>query len=139
MPLRGLLKQNLIFSFSLQAEVKFAQFEQWKQGDRAKIQEMAEQLRTLHLRRKTTPQEPTVSLQPAQLDHILLQIRPMVIDHLQKEVQPIFDALRNRCLENHDKMKGLIDEVVTPALVMTDDICHRVSAMSFDEPVAHSK
>lgn len=92
---------------------------------------MAEQLRKLHLRRQT-PKTLTATLQPAQLDGILLHMRPTVIERLQKEVQPIFDALRSRCLENHEGMKSLIEELVTPALVMTDDICHRVSAMSFN-------
>lgn len=93
---------------------------------------MAEQLRTLHLHHKT-PKKSTPTLQPAQLDSILLQLRPVVIDHVQKEVQPIFDALRSRCLENLEGMKSLIEELVTPALVMTDDICHRVSTLSCDE------
>lgn len=95
---------------------------------------MAEQLRTLHLRRKS-PKTPAAILQPAQLDGILLQMRPIVIDHLQKEVQPMFDALRSRCLENHEGMKNLIEELVKPALVMTDDICLRVSTLSCDEPL----
>jgi hypothetical protein len=93
---------------------------------------MTEQLRTLHLRRKS-PKASTPTLQPAQLDSILLQMRPIMINHLQKEVQPVFDTLRSRCSENHEGMKNLIEELVTPALVMTDDICHRVSNLSFDE------
>ena len=95
---------------------------------------MAEQLRTLHhLRPKSSKTSTTATLQPAQLDDILLKMRPIVIEHLQKEVQPIFDALRSRCLENHEGMKNLIEELVTPALVMTDDICHRVSTLSSGE------
>ena len=96
---------------------------------------MAEELRTLHLRRKTPQNQNTtptaITLQPAQLDGILLRMQPLLIGHLQQEVQSIFDALRSRCLENHEGMKGLIEELVTPVLVMTEDICHRVSAMSF--------
>jgi len=30
-------------------------------------------------------------------------------------------------------MKSSIDELIRPVLVMTDDICHRVSTMSFDK------
>ena len=98
---------------------------------------MKEQLWTLHLRHKSTPKTSS-ALPPAQLDGMILQLRPVVIDHLQKEVQPIFDALRNRCLENLEGSKNLIEELVTPALVMTDDICHRVSTLSCDE-MMHSK
>jgi hypothetical protein len=93
---------------------------------------MAEQLRTLHLRHKS-PKISIPTLPPAQLDGILLQLRPVIMEHVHKEVQPIFDALRSRCLENLDGMKNLIEELVTPALVMTDDICHRVSTLSCDE------
>jgi len=93
---------------------------------------MTDQLQNLHLRRKT-PNMSTATLQPAQLDGILLHMQSIIIEHLHKNVQPIFDALRSRCLENHEGMKSLIEELVTPALVMTDDICQRVSAMSFDE------
>ncbi|KAF8808077.1 hypothetical protein BYT27DRAFT_7190198 [Phlegmacium glaucopus] len=115
-----------------EAEAYFLQFEQWKQDDMAKLQEMADQLQKLHLRRKI-PTMPTPTVPPAQLDGILLLMRPVVIDHLHKEVQPIFDALRGRCLENHEGMKGLIEKLVAPALVLTDDICHRVTAMSSSE------
>jgi len=118
-----------------EAEVHLSQFELWRQDDKAKIEEMGEQLRTLHLQRKTPKSQmmtPTAfTLQPAQLDGILLRMQPIIIGHLQKEVQSIFDALRSRCLENHEGMKGLIEELMTPVLVMTEDICHRVSAMSF--------
>jgi hypothetical protein len=93
---------------------------------------MAEQLRTLHLRHKS-PKTSFPTLQPAQLDGILLRLRPVVIDHVQKEVQPIVDALRSRCLENLEAMKSLMEELVRPALAMTDDICHRVSTLSCDE------
>ena len=93
---------------------------------------MAEQLRTFHLRHKS-PKTSIPTLPPAQLDGILLQLRPIVIDHVEKEVQPIFDALRSRCLENFEGIKNLTEELVTPALVMTDDICHRVSTLSCDE------
>jgi len=72
-------------------------------------------------------------LPPAQLDGMILQLRPVVIDHLQKEVQPILDALRNRCLENLEGSKNMIEELVKPALAMTDDICHRVSTLSCDD------
>ena len=92
---------------------------------------MAEQLRTLHHHKSPKTSIPT--LNPAQLDGILLQLRPIVIDHVQKEIQPILDALRSRCLENLEGMKNLMEELVMPALVMTDDICHRVSNLSCDE------
>jgi hypothetical protein len=92
---------------------------------------MAEQLRTLHHHKSSKTSIPT--LNPAQLDGILLQLRPIVIDHVQKEIQPILDTLRSRCLENLEGMKNLMEELVTPALVMTDDICHRVSSLSCDE------
>ena len=93
---------------------------------------MAEQLRTFHLRHKS-PKTSISTLPPAQLDGILLQLRPIVIDHVEKEVQPIFDALRSRCSENFEGIKKLTEELVMPALVMTDDICHRVSTLSCDE------
>lgn len=93
---------------------------------------MKEQLWTLHLHHKS-PTKTSSSIPPAQLDGMILQLRPVVIDHLQKEVQPIFDAFRSRCLENLEGSKNLIEELVTPALVMTDDICHRVSTLSCDE------
>ena len=67
---------------------------------------------------------------PAQLDGMILELRPIVVDHLKNEVQPIFDALRNRFLENLEWLKNLIEERVTPVQVMTDDICHRVSTLS---------
>ena len=67
---------------------------------------------------------------PTQLDSMILELRPIVVDLLKQEAQPIFDALRNRCLENLERSKNVIDELVTPALVMTDDICHRVSTLS---------
>ena len=90
---------------------------------------MTEELRTLHLRHKS--QKTSIStLPPAQLDGMLLKLHPIVVDHVQKEVQPIFDALRNRCSENLEGMKNVIEEHVRPALVMTDDICHRVSTLS---------
>ena len=91
---------------------------------------MTEELRTLHLRHKGPR---TSTLPPAQLDGILLQLRPVVVDQVQKEVQPIVDALRSRCLENLEGMKDLVEEHVRPALVMTDDICHRVSTLSCNE------
>lgn len=93
---------------------------------------MTEQLQTLHLHHKS-PKTSFPTLPPAQLDGMILQLRPVVIEHLQKEVQPIFDALRNRCLENLEGSKNLIEELVKPALVMTDDICHRVSTLSCGE------
>ena len=102
------------------------------QKDEAQIREMTEQLRTLHLCHKS-PNTNIPTMSPAQLDGMLLQLRPVVIDHVQKEVQPIFDALRGRCLESFEGMKDLVEELVTPALVMTDDICHRVSTLSCDE------
>ena len=91
---------------------------------------MTEQLQTLHLRKSPTK---TSSIPPAQLDGMTLQLRPIVIDHLKREIQPVFDALRSRCLENLEGSKNLIEELVKPALVMTDDICHRVSTLSCDE------
>jgi hypothetical protein len=96
---------------------------------------MKEQLQTLHLHHKSPPKTSSTipTLPPAQLDTMILQLRPIVIDHLQNEVQPIFDALRNRCLENLKGSKNLIEELVKPALVMTDDICRRVSTLSCDE------
>ena len=93
---------------------------------------MTDRLRTLHLRHKS-PKMSIPTLPPAQLDGMLLQLHPVVVDHVQKEVQPIFDALRGRCSENLEGMKNLIEELVRPALVMTDDICHRVSTLSCDE------
>ena len=102
------------------------------QDDTAKIDDMTEQLRTLHLRHHKAPKTPTATLQPTKLDGILLRMQPAVIGQLEKEVQPVFDALRSRCLENHEGMKRLVEELVAPALVMTDDICRRVSAMTFE-------
>lgn len=63
-------------------------------------------------------------------DDMISKLRPIVIHHLKKEAQPIFDALRNRCLEDLERSKNVIDELVTPALVMTDDIRQRVSTLS---------
>lgn len=94
---------------------------------------MIEQSRTLHLHHRSTPRTSIPKIPPAQLDDMVLRLRPIVIDHLQNEVQPILDALRSRCLENLEGSKNLIEEHVTPALVMTDDICHRVSTLSCDE------
>ena len=67
---------------------------------------------------------------PTQLDSMILELRPIVVDLLKQEAQPIFDALRNRCSENLERSKNVIDELVTPALVMTDDIRQRVSTLS---------
>jgi hypothetical protein len=64
---------------------------------------------------------------------MILQMRPVVIGHLHEEIQPIFDALRSRCLENLEGSKKMIEDLVRPALVMTDDICHRVSTLSCNE------
>ena len=93
---------------------------------------MTEQLQTLHLHNKL-PKTSVPTLPPAQLDGMILHLRPIVIDLLQKEIQPIFDALRNRCLENLEGSKNMIEEHVKPALAMTDDICHRVSTLSCDD------
>ena len=65
-----------------------------------------------------------------QHDEMISKLRPIVVHHLKKEAQPIFDALRNRCLEDLERSKNVIDELVTPALVKTDDICHRLSTLS---------
>jgi len=115
-----------------EVEVHCSQFQQWRQNDKAIIQQMTEQLQTLHLHHKL-PKTSVPALPPAQLDGMILQLRPVVIDHLQKEVQPILDALRNRCLENLEGSKNMIEELVKPALAMTDDICHRVSTLSCDD------
>ncbi|KAF8167387.1 hypothetical protein B0H34DRAFT_681694 [Crassisporium funariophilum] len=115
-------------NFCVQAESQFEVFEQWKQADMAKIVEMTEQLQKLHLRRRSsqTATPPTIKI-----DDILAQVRPVILDRLQREVMPIFGKLQERCQESQQGLQEEIEEMLKPALVLTDAICKKVSEMNF--------
>ncbi|KDR85696.1 hypothetical protein GALMADRAFT_132359 [Galerina marginata CBS 339.88] len=118
----------------VQAEEQFKEFELSKVANTIKIDELTAKLHKLPLHRRIQP--PSTSPPPVKMDHIVEHIRPLLLQRMQKEVSPIFEALRQRCLENQEDVAKEVEALVKPAVDMTDAICQRVMSMTLAQPTS---
>jgi len=114
----SLAHNRLQSSSSFQIRLSFKQFDEWQQEDTAHIQQMREQLKSLHKFPRPVPP-------PTNLEELLPSIRTMVVDDLQKEVVGLIDNLRVACERNSDVFVSEIYKKLQPTLDLTEALCTR--------------
>jgi len=103
--------------------------ERWEKADKAIVDDLTEQMRTLHLHKRgsTSPSSSTKPL--VNVDDLQEYIRPIVIQTMQQDLAPIFFAMRARCSENQNELVAELDKHTMALIEQTNGIRSRVLAI----------
>jgi len=93
---------------------------------RAKLDKLTEELKHLHReeleRRRLKMEAEHVAVD----EQIFEAIRPIVLDYIKQELDPIFNSLRMRCDEAQEELAEHLKEIIEPMVRFADDVCRRI-------------
>lgn len=125
----------LLLVFVPQAEKQFESFEESNKAQQAKIEELTQQLQTLHLHKRPSlrPAKAATPPPPVNIDDILDYIRPIVLQKIEADLIPFFTMMKQRVSENQDEVAKELEQLMKPVLDMTEAICQKVMSMGMSQ------